>query len=75
MKSHCDGEAWGLGITEEDCFVTSGDDNQIFSWSIKDRKVIATSELCDEEMKTEKEDTSSLTQYSPSKCARAVAVC
>lgn len=74
MKSHSDGEAWGLGIAGDDCFVTSGDDNQLFSWSIKDRKAIACGEVCDEDKKPKKGAASSLTTFAPSKCARAVAV-
>jgi microtubule-associated protein-like 1/2 len=74
MKSHCDGEAWGLGIVDDDCFVTSGDDNQLFTWSIKDRKAICCGEICDEDKKAKKGGASSMTQYSPSKCGRAVAV-
>jgi len=39
--SHCDGESWGLEVLEENgTFLTCGDDNQIFEFSIKDKKMI-----------------------------------
>lgn len=74
MKSHSDGEAWGLDIADEGHFVTSGDDNQVNAWSIKDRKSVGTAIACDKDEKPKKGSASSLTSYAPSKCARAVAV-
>ena len=39
--SHHDGECWGLEVIPENhTFLTSGDDNQFFEVSIKDRKVL-----------------------------------
>lgn len=74
MKSHSDGEAWGLGIADDGHFVTSGDDNQLYSWNISTRKWESCAEICDEDKKPKKGSASSLTSYAPSKCARAVAV-
>jgi WD40 repeat protein len=74
MKSHCDGEAWGLGILDGNNFVTSGDDNQIFAWSIKDRKAVCCGEICDENKDAKRGGASSMTQYAPSKCGRAIAI-
>lgn len=75
MFSHCDGEAWGLGINGDDSFVTSGDDNQLIAWSMKNRQSVNRGEICDENKKPKKGGASSLTDYAPSKCGRAVAVC
>lgn len=40
MESHCDGEVWGLAIskTEEQIFVTVGDDNFVKVWDMVQRK-------------------------------------
>ena len=39
--SHHDGEAWGLEVLQDKgTFLTCGDDNQIFEFSIKDKKMI-----------------------------------
>mmetsp|Transcript_42835 Transcript_42835/g.50228 ORF Transcript_42835/g.50228 Transcript_42835/m.50228 type:complete len:569 (+) Transcript_42835:31-1737(+) len=74
MKSHSDGEAWGLAHAGGDTFVTSGDDNKIYTWDMKSRKSTACGEICDEDAKSKAGGASSLTEYAPSKCARAVAV-
>lgn len=74
MKSHSDGEAWGLDIADDDNFVTTGDDNQTISWSIKERKSTGHAQICDVDAKPKKGAASSLTEYAASKCGRAVAV-
>ena len=74
MKSHCDCEAWGLAVTDKDTFVTSGDDNKIYVWDTKNKKSTAITEICDEVKKLKAGGASSLTEYAPSKCARAVAI-
>lgn len=74
MKSHSCGETWGLDICDEDHFVTSGDDNQIFTWSIKDRKCVSEGEVCHENKDAKTGGASTMSNYAASKCARAVAV-
>jgi hypothetical protein len=40
-SSHHDGEAWGLEVIQEKgTFLTCGDDNEIYEFSIKDKKMI-----------------------------------
>ena len=73
IKSHSDGEAWGLAVADKDTFVTSGNDNKIYVWDAKTRKPTALAEICDEEKKSKTGGANSLTEYAPSKCARAVA--
>lgn len=74
MVSHSSGETWGLDIVDDNTFVTSGDDNQLFAWSIKNRKSTQAAEICDEDAQSKSGGASSLTEFAPSKCARAVAV-
>lgn len=39
--SHCDGEAWGLEVIQDKgTYLTCGDDNLIYEYSIKDKKMI-----------------------------------
>mmetsp|Transcript_1023 Transcript_1023/g.1018 ORF Transcript_1023/g.1018 Transcript_1023/m.1018 type:complete len:325 (+) Transcript_1023:1231-2205(+) len=74
MRSHSDGEAWGLDINSNGTIVSSGDDNKIYTWSIKDRKNTGSGEICDEDSEPKKGGASSLTTYAPSKCARAISI-
>mmetsp|Transcript_25746 Transcript_25746/g.4328 ORF Transcript_25746/g.4328 Transcript_25746/m.4328 type:complete len:158 (+) Transcript_25746:1027-1500(+) len=43
MESHCDGEVWGLAVNpaNPDIVVTTGDDNYIRAWNIRERKCIS----------------------------------
>jgi WD40 repeat protein len=74
MKSHDSGELWGLGLADKDHFVTSADDNKLFTWNITKRECIAQGQVCDEDKKSKAGGASSMTDYAPSKCARAVDV-
>jgi len=38
MKSHNQGEVWGLGVVDEGKIVTSGDDNQVLVWDTDERR-------------------------------------
>lgn len=49
--SHHDGESWGLHVIEEHgTFLTCGDDNTIFEYSIKDKKCIKEGRIWSPEM-------------------------
>lgn len=74
MQSHSDGEVWGLGLTDSDIIVTSGDDNKIKSWNIKTRKPVDTGAVSSESRKAPRGGASSLTTLPDSQCARAIAV-
>lgn len=44
--SHCDGETWGLEIIDEKgTFLTCGDDNTIYEFSIKDKKMLRRAKI------------------------------
>jgi len=72
MESHSDGETWGLGRAGENVFITSGDDNKIKTWSIKERKCLATGTICTEARKAKRGGASSLTDAPDSQCSRGV---
>lgn len=42
MKSHNQGEVWGLTIISEDMIATTGDDNQVMIWNTENRKQAGT---------------------------------
>lgn len=44
MQSHCDGEVWGLAVnpSNPDIVITTGDDNTIRAWNIRERKCVGS---------------------------------
>jgi WD40 repeat protein len=74
MKSHHEGELWGLDITEEGTVVTTGDDNKVMLWSVKERKNKDVGVINAKEGSKIKYGASSLTSMPDNQCARAVAV-
>jgi len=76
MKSHCDGELWGLDVCPKTgLVVTSADDNKILVWDPKTRKVVGegiVNEKAGEKAKIL--GASTLSSFPPNQCARAVAV-
>jgi len=75
MEGHSKGEAWGLATgTDDDTFISTGDDNMIKTWSLTEKKCVATAEICDENKKPKRGAASSLTDLAASKCARAVCI-
>lgn len=73
MKSHNDGETWGLDLLDEGRIITSGDDNKVMIWSIEDKKHLAQGIVSEKNFKPKIGKAGSLTKHAPSKCARAVA--
>ena len=45
-ESHSDGEVWGLSVVDKDIIITTGDDNQIKTWSIGSRCNKTSAEIC-----------------------------
>lgn len=74
MKSHHDGEVWGLDITEEGKVITSADDNKIMLWDPKERKNIQNGIINSKAGPKIKYGASSMTNMSDNQCARAVAI-
>jgi len=73
QESHSDGEVWGLGLAENNYFITSCDDNKVKAWNMSSRKCIGTGIVCNEARKVKRGGASSLTDMADSQCARAVA--
>jgi hypothetical protein len=44
MRSHCDGEVWGLDILGDSIY-TTGDDNEMFEWSMSNHKCVKATPL------------------------------
>jgi WD40 repeat protein len=71
MKSHHDGEVWGLEIAGEHV-ITSCDDNKIMVWDPKTRTNLAMGTLNKVAGGKQKYGASSLTAAADNQCARAV---
>jgi WD40 repeat protein len=74
MYSHSDGETWGLDITTDGRIVTTGDDNKIMVWSIDEHRLLGQENVYDSDEHSQIGKASTLSKFTPSKCARAVAV-
>jgi len=74
MKSHCDGEVWGLALMENGNVITTGDDNKVMCWDPKTRKNNAVGKVTDRAVKSKKGGASTLSTLPDSQCSRAVAV-
>lgn len=73
MHSHCEGEVWGLDVKYPETVITSGDDNQIISWSVTKRKRADCWEVTDRKANSKRGGASTLSLLKDSQCARAVA--
>ena len=73
MKSHSDGEVWGLALLPSGHIWTSGDDNKAMMWDPKARKNMVTLEVSKRDVKI-KRGASTLSTLPDSQCSRAVAV-
>eukprot|EP00826_Nyctotherus_ovalis_P034912 TRINITY_DN294_c0_g1_i12.p1 TRINITY_DN294_c0_g1~~TRINITY_DN294_c0_g1_i12.p1 ORF type:complete len:691 (+),score=144.01 TRINITY_DN294_c0_g1_i12:351-2423(+) len=80
MKSHHDGEVWGLNITEDGNVITAGDDNKVMVWAPSERrnKVVGAIKVLENGSEKVEEraahKASAVTMLSSDQCARAVAV-
>jgi hypothetical protein len=63
MKSHSDGEIWGLSVPNDDLVLTSADDNQIMAWSTKQRKCTAIGTVSSTARALKRRGASSLTSF------------
>ncbi len=72
MNSHSDGEVWGLSVPTDDLVLTTGDDNQIMSWSPSKRQLISLGTVSTTARALKRRGASSLTSFPDSQCSRAI---
>ena len=73
MKSHSDGEVWGLAIQADGTVVTSGDDNKVMFWDPSTRCNTKTVKVSDRTNRVRR-GASTLSDLPDAQCSRAVAV-
>lgn len=73
MKSHHDGEVWGLAKCSDGTIVTSGDDNKVMFWNPDSRSFKKCVQASDRK-KSVKRGASTLSSFPDSQCSRAVAI-
>lgn len=73
MKSHSDGEVWGLDI-HSDTVWTSADDNKVMQWDPATRTHLKTLKVTDRKRKAKRGGASTLSRLPDSQCSRSVAV-
>lgn len=69
MTSHCDGEVWGLDVTDIDGkgnlrMITSGDDNRVLAYDVKNHKALAEG-IVQAKAKKQKGGASSMSSLPP----------
>ena len=75
MEGHCEGEAWGLALTEEN-IISCGDDNQVLVFDYKAHKIHAKGTLNEKAGASRKagQGASTLSKKPPNQCARGAGV-
>ncbi len=73
MKSHHDGEVWGLEVLENGDVFTTSDDNKLMMWNSKERKNKGVFTINEKAGEKKKYGASSMTSYPDNQCSRAVA--
>jgi WD40 repeat protein len=73
MKSHDNGEVWGLAMFG-DSVITSADDNKVMVWNPDTRKNEKCFQVSSREEKARKGGASTLSRLADSQCSRCVAV-
>jgi WD40 repeat protein len=74
MKSHHEGEVWGLDICSDGTVVTSADDNKVMFWDPANRCNTKCVKVSNKSQKSRRGGASSLSNLPDSQCSRAVAV-
>ena len=74
MKSHHEGEVWGLDQTADGTVITSADDNKVMMWDPVNRCSTKIVGVSDKRRKARRGGASSLSDLPDSQCSRAVAV-
>ena len=74
MKSHSDGEVWGLAKDAAGTIYTSGDDNKVMTWNPDTRTSCKIAKVTDRREKSKRGKASTLSKLPDSQCSRCVAV-
>jgi len=74
MKSHHEGEVWGLDQTADGTVVTSADDNKVMMWDPVNRCSTKIVGVSDKRRSAKRGGASTLSDLPDSQCSRAVAV-
>jgi len=74
MKSHSDGEVWGLAKDAAGTIYTSGDDNKVMTWNPDTRTSCKIAKVTDRREKSKRGRASTLSKLPDSQCSRCVAV-
>lgn len=76
MSGHGTGEAWGLALSPDgNNVVTSGDDNKVINFDVKNYKHVAHGSVNDKKgRKYRIGGASTLSSYPPNQCSRAVEI-
>lgn len=72
MHSHNDGEVWGLDKFDDNCVVTSGDDNQVIIWDVEQRRRMKVHGVSTQSKNSKKGGASTLSHSPASQCSRCV---
>jgi len=73
MRSHNEGEVWGLTHIEGTKIATTGDDNQVITWDLSGKVACDSVSITSDNRKAPRGGASSLSDYSDSKCGRSLA--
>eukprot|EP01022_Parablepharisma_sp_SALTPOND_P026492 TRINITY_DN641_c0_g1_i1.p1 TRINITY_DN641_c0_g1~~TRINITY_DN641_c0_g1_i1.p1 ORF type:complete len:759 (-),score=97.78 TRINITY_DN641_c0_g1_i1:138-2414(-) len=72
IKSHHDGEVWGLEVLDSGDVLTTCDDNKLMLWNAKERKNKGVFTVNEKAGARKKYGASSMTSYPDNQCSRAV---
>lgn len=74
MKSHSDGEVWGLIVGPDGKLGTSGDDNKVMFWDPDTRSHLKTVKVSDRRDKSRRGKASTLSRMPEAQCSRCLAI-
>jgi WD40 repeat protein len=74
MKSHSDGEVWGLVVGPSGKLGTSADDNKVMFWDPDTRSCVKTVKVSDRTDKSRRGKASTLSRKPEAQCSRALAI-
>jgi hypothetical protein len=75
MKSHSEGEVWGLSVVGTNGVMTSGDDNKMIFWNyagMVKKSMFGDLIVTNEARKLQRSGASTLSTFPDSQCSRAI---